>query len=172
MACQELCSACSLSRSGPSKTLSLIIPFLLSQQGPACTGILCMVVIKEHGFVDAASRQFTRKELSTTGPDEAHLKSFCPTGFQIIYQQCESILRYQGANNSLGQINRGKHPEGKWKNKILWIFSSSVMKRIQHWFSGCDKQLPGRYSYQIIQLSMSFSEFSEKSMKCFPFLSV
>lgn len=93
-ACQELCSACSLSRSGPPETLSLVIPFLLSQQGPKCAGILYTLVIKEHGFVDAASRQFTRKELSTTGTGKAHLKSLFPRGLQIIYQQCESILRY------------------------------------------------------------------------------
>lgn len=76
LACQELCSACRLSRNGPPKTLSLVRPFLLSQQGPDCVGILCVPVIKEHGFVDAASWQLTRKELSTTGTGKAHLKSF------------------------------------------------------------------------------------------------
>lgn len=67
MAAQELCSACSLSKKGPPKTPPPVIFFLLSQQGPECTGILYVPIIKEHRFVDATSYRLTRKELSTRG---------------------------------------------------------------------------------------------------------
>lgn len=54
-------------------------PFSWVSRDQNVQGFSVPLAIKEHGFVDAASRQLTRKELSTTGTSKAHLKfSFFP----------------------------------------------------------------------------------------------
>lgn len=56
-----------LSTKGPPKTPPSVISFLLSQQGPACTGTLDMPVIKEHRFVNSTSYWLARKEVHKQG---------------------------------------------------------------------------------------------------------
>lgn len=58
-------------------------PFSWVSRDQNVQGFSVPLAIKEHGFVDAASRQLTRKELSTTGTGKAHLKFlFLPEDFR------------------------------------------------------------------------------------------
>ena len=85
-----------LSAKGPPKTPPSVIFFLLSQQGPPCTGTLNKPVIKEHGFVDSTSYWLVRKEVHQQG--KCVLKPFLLEDFRT---HPSPVNRFEGTKVSI-----------------------------------------------------------------------